>query len=89
MSGILNLSCGDEAEALDEFGVWCTCKITESDHEKWKVSFNGWGAEWDRYITDPKEIRNATSPSRKRMLVKSSSKVNKHLPYTAVYLLLK
>ena len=57
---------GFKAEAVDEDGVWCACTVEEASNDYAIVSFDGWNAEWNRRICDPREIRNRTLPDRKR-----------------------
>ena len=59
-------SVGFKAEAVDEEGVWCTCTVEEVDDDYVIVSFDGWNAEWNRRVCDPREIRDRTLPDRKR-----------------------
>lgn len=57
---------GFKAEAVDEEGIWCPCTVEDVSNDYVIVSFDGWNAEWNRRICDPREIRNRTEPDRKR-----------------------
>ena len=56
---------GFKAEAVGE-GVWRACTVEEVDDDYVIVSFDGWNAEWNRRVCDPREIRDRTLPDRKR-----------------------
>ena len=51
---------GCKAEAIDDCGVWCSCTVLYQTKEVVTVAFNGWSAEWNRNISDPREIRSVT-----------------------------
>ena len=55
-----------KAEVIDEEGVWCACTVEEVENDNVIVSFNGWNAEWNRRVCDPREIRDRTLPDRER-----------------------
>ena len=57
---------GLKAEAVDEEGVNCACTVEEVDDDYVIVSFDGWNAEWNRRVCDPREIRDRTLPDRKK-----------------------
>ena len=57
---------GFKAEVIDEEGVWCACTVEEVENDNVIVSFNGWNAEWNRRVCDPREIRDRTLPDRER-----------------------
>ena len=57
---------GFKAEAVDEEGVWCPCTVQDVGNDYVIVSFDGWNADWNRRICDPREIRDRTIPDRKR-----------------------
>ena len=57
---------GFKAEVVDEEGVWCACTVEEVENDNVIVSFNGWNAEWNRRVCDPREIRDRTLPDRER-----------------------
>ena len=57
---------GFKAEEVHEEGVWCVCTVEEVDDDDVIVSFDGWNAEWNRCVCDPREISNQTMPDRKR-----------------------
>ena len=50
---------GSKAEAIDEDGVWCICTVEE---DKVIILFDGWHTEWNRRISDPREIRDRSLP---------------------------
>ena len=56
----LSQTVGIKAEAVDEAGIWCPCTVEDVRNDSVIVSFDGWNAEWNRYICDPREIRNRT-----------------------------
>ena len=56
---------GFKAEAVDK-GFWCPCAAEDIRNDSVIVSFDGWNAEWNRRICDPREIRNRTVPDCKR-----------------------
>ena len=64
-----------KAEALDEEGVWCACTVETVEDEAVIVSFDGWSAEWNRRICDPREIRDRTLPDGKRKRTNLSRQV--------------
>ena len=69
---------GCKAEAIDECGVWCACTVISRTKEVVTVAFNGWSAEWNRHVHDPREIRESTDDlgvKRKRSTTTLSSKV--------------
>ena len=53
---------GFKAEAVDEEGVWCACIVEEVNDDYVFVSFDGWNAEKNRSVCDPREIRDRTRP---------------------------
>ena len=55
-----------KAEAVDEEGIWCPCTVEDVSNDSVIVSFDGWNAEWNRRICDPRENRNQTVPDCKR-----------------------
>ena len=57
---------GFKAEAVDEEGLWCACTVKEVNDNFVIVFFNGWNAEWNRCVCDPREIKDRTLPDRKR-----------------------
>ena len=57
---------GFKAEAVDEEGVWCACSVEEVNDDYVIVSFDGWNAEKNRSVCDPREISDRTLPDRKR-----------------------
>ena len=66
---------GCKAEAIDECGVWYECTVLSSTEEAVTVEFDGWSAEWNRKICDPREIREVTVAVGKRKRSSLSSKV--------------
>ena len=57
---------GFKAEVVDEEGVWCAFTVEEVDYDYVIVSFDGWNADWNRRVCDPREIRDRTLPNRKK-----------------------
>ena len=57
---------GFKAEAVNEERVWCACTVEEVDNVYVIVSFDGWNAEWNGCVCDPREIRDRTLPDQKR-----------------------
>ena len=57
---------GFKTEAVNEEGIWCPCTVEDVSNDSVIVSFDGWNAEWNRHICDPREIRNRTVLDRKR-----------------------
>ena len=57
---------GFKAEAVNEEGIWSPCTVEDVSKDSVIVSFDGWNAEWNRRICDPREIGNRTVPDRKR-----------------------
>ena len=47
---------GFKAEVVDEEGVWCAFTVEEVDYDYVIVSFDGWNADWNRRVCDPREI---------------------------------
>ena len=47
-----------KAEAVDEEGIWCPCTVKDVSNDSVIVLFDGWNAEWNCRIYDPREIRN-------------------------------
>ena len=47
-----------KAEAIDEDGVWCICTVEEVKEEEVIISNDGWHAEWNCPISNPREIRH-------------------------------
>ena len=72
---------GFKAEAVDEERVWCACIVEEVNDDYVIVSFDGWNAEKNRSVCDPREIRDRTLPDRKRLLLLNITQtyVNKKL----------
>ena len=52
---------GFKAEAVDEEGIWCPCTVQEVSRDSVIVSFDGWNAEWNRRISDPRETEMIAS----------------------------
>ena len=48
---------GDQAEAVDELGVWAKCRVLESQHDFAVVTFPPWPQKWNKKITASTEIR--------------------------------
>ena len=48
---------GFKAEEVDK-GIWWPCTVKDVSNDFVFVSFDGWNAEWNRRILDPREIRN-------------------------------
>ena len=57
---------GFKAETVDEEGIWCPSTVEDVSNNSVIVSFDGWDAEWNRRICDPRKIRNSTVPDRKK-----------------------
>ena len=57
---------GFKAEVVDEEGVWCAVTVEEVDDDYVIVSFDGWNADWNRCVCDPRENRDRTLPNRKK-----------------------
>ena len=70
---------GFKAEAVDEEGIWCPCTVQEVSSDSVIVSFDGWNAEWNRRISDPREIRNRTITDGKRKRRNFSSTKSKEM----------
>ena len=62
----LSHTVGFKAEAVDEEGIWCPCTVEDVSNDSVIVSFDGWNAEWNCRICDPREIRNRMVPDRER-----------------------
>jgi len=57
---VLPQTVGFKAEAVDEEGIWHPCTVEDVSNDYVIVSFDGWNAEWNCRICDPREIRNRT-----------------------------
>ena len=53
---------GFKAEVVDE-GVWCACTVKEVNNNFMIVFFDGWNAEWNLRVCDPRKIRDRTFSS--------------------------
>ena len=56
---VLPETVGFKTEAVDEEGIWGPCTVEDVSNDPLSiVSFDGWNAEWNCRICDPREIRN-------------------------------
>lgn len=54
---VMNFTVGEIVEAVDEFGVWASARITENRGDSVVVTFPQWKSDWDREITSAREVR--------------------------------
>lgn len=56
----MNFTVGEIVEAVDEFGVWASARITENRGDSVVVTFPQWNSDWDREITSACEVRKTS-----------------------------